>query len=681
MKRVIAQFVMGVFMISAINAHAAKENWKQQFQKVSDEYFDQVYFHYGPTGGTLAGYHQYDAQLEDYSRKSIDAEIADLNRMLVKLDAVEKKRESERIERDKEDKEYAASHSHVSMQQACVPGSDVAYIKVAISSEGKPRILGVVCHDPKLTDEAVQKLEQEILARSFKPDPSKISTAERTIVVQAFVHLDQGVDASDLEIVTSNIRSELLTLEVIRPWEKNADTYSGTCANGAFTLMERKFASPDERLWSLIAREKQMPAVLADARVNLKNPPRIFTEIAIEQLPDIVSFFERDVPLAFADAKDPALKAEFAQTNAAVIVALNGYLGWLKTDLLPQSNGDFRIGAETFSKKLHYDEMVDLPLDKLLELGWADMRKNQAQFNQIAKELEPAKEPRAVVEELGEKHPAPDQLLNSFRATFDGLVSFIRSHHIITIPSDVRPILEETPPFMRATTTASMDTPGPFETHATEAYFNVTLPDPSMTPAQVEGYMHSFNIGTVISTAVHEAYPGHYVQFLWLPQAPSRVRKLLGANTNVEGWAHYTEQMMLDAGYGQPGAGAKDARESKFMRLGQLQDALLRNARFIVGIEMHTGTMSLKEAEEFFQKEGYQSKELAVVEAKRGAGDPTYLYYTLGKLEIMKLREDVKKKQGAAFSLEEFHNNFLRQGFPPIKIVREAMLGDDSPTL
>jgi len=668
-------------MISAINAHAAKENWKQQFQKVSDEYFDQVYFHYGPTGGTLAGYHQYDAQLEDYSRKSIDAEIADLNRMLVKLDAVEKKRESERIERDKEDKEYAASHSHVSMQQACVPGSDVAYIKVAISSEGKPRILGVVCHDPKLTDEAVQKLEQEILARSFKPDPSKISTAERTIVVQAFVHLDQGVDASDLEIVTSNIRSELLTLEVIRPWEKNADTYSGTCANGAFTLMERKFASPDERLWSLIAREKQMPAVLADARVNLKNPPRIFTEIAIEQLPDIVSFFERDVPLAFADAKDPALKAEFAQTNAAVIVALNGYLGWLKTDLLPQSNGDFRIGAETFSKKLHYDEMVDLPLDKLLELGWADMRKNQAQFNQIAKELEPAKEPRAVVEELGEKHPAPDQLLNSFRATFDGLVSFIRSHHIITIPSDVRPILEETPPFMRATTTASMDTPGPFETHATEAYFNVTLPDPSMTPAQVEGYMHSFNIGTVISTAVHEAYPGHYVQFLWLPQAPSRVRKLLGANTNVEGWAHYTEQMMLDAGYGQPGAGAKDARESKFMRLGQLQDALLRNARFIVGIEMHTGTMSLKEAEEFFQKEGYQSKELAVVEAKRGAGDPTYLYYTLGKLEIMKLREDVKKKQGAAFSLEEFHNNFLRQGFPPIKIVREAMLGDDSPTL
>jgi uncharacterized protein (DUF885 family) len=370
------------------------------------------------------------------------------------------------------------------------------------------------------------------------------------------------------------------------------------------------------------------------------------------------------------------LKAEFAQTNAAVIAALNDYLVWLKTNLLPNSRGDFRIGAETFSKKLSYDEMVDLPLDKLLEIGWADLRKNQAHFNQVAKELEPNKEPRAVVEELGENHPTPEALLDAFRATFDGLVSFIRSHHIVTIPSDVRPIVEETPPFMRA-----MDTPGPFETHATEAYFNVTLPDPSMKPEEVEGFMHSFNVGTVISTAVHEAYPGHYIQFLWLPQAPSRVRKLLGANTDVEGWAHYTEQMMLDEGYGQPGAGAKDERESKFLRLGQLQDALLRNARFIVGIQMHTGKMSFDEAVEFFEKEGYQSKEAATVETKRGTSDPTYLYYTLGKLEIMKLREDMKKKQGAAFSLEEFHNNFLRQGFPPIKIVREALLGDNSPAL
>lgn len=573
-------------MCSVVTAHATRETWKDQFNRVSDEYFDQVLFHYAPTQGTQVGYHQYDSQLEDYSRKNIDAEIA-----------------------------------------------------------------------------ALKSFEKRIEA--IHPDDSAADFVPR----------------SDREMVLANIRSSLLTLETIRPWEKNADNYSGTCANGAFTLMERKFASPDERLRSLVAREKQMPVLLDDARANLKNPPRIFTEIAIEQLPGVISFFEHDVPLAFADAKDPALKAEFAQTNSVVIASLQSYLGWLKSDLLPKSNGDFRIGAQAFSQKLKYDEMVDLPLDKLLEIGWADLRKNQAHFKQVAKELEPDKTPDAVLEELGENHPAPDHLLDTFRATFDGLVSFIRANHIVTIPSDVRPIVEETPPFMRATTSASMDTPGPFETHATEAYFNVTLPDPSMTPAQVEGYMHSFNVGTVISTAVHEAYPGHYIQFLWLPQAPSRVRKLLGANTDIEGWAHYTEQMMLDEGYGQPGAGAKDERESKFLRLGQLQDALLRNARFIVGIQMHTGKMSFDEAVAFFQKEGYQSKETAAVETKRGAGDPTYLYYTLGKLEIMKLREDMKKKQGAAFSLEEFHNNFLKQGFPPIKIVREALMGDDSPTL
>jgi len=573
-------------MTSTISARAASEDWKQQFQKASDEYFDQVFFHYGPTNGTLVGYHQYDTQLENYSRKNIDAEIAAL----------------------------------------------------------------------KGFEKRIEAIHPDAEAANFVP-------------------------RSDREIVLSNIRSTLLTLETIRPWEKNADMYSGLAANGAFSLMERKFASPDDRLRSLIAREKQMPELFANARVNLKNPPRIFTEIAIEQLPGIVSFFEHDVPLAFAEAKDPALKAEFAKSNAAVILALNNYLGWLKGDLLAKSTGDFRIGAATFSKKLAYDEMVDLPLDKLEEIGWADLHKNQEHFKKLAKELEPTKETSAVLEDLGKNHPAPDQLINSFRATFDGLMSFIRAHHIVTIPSDVKPIVEETPAFMRATTTASMDTPGPFETHATEAYFNVTLPDPSMKPEEVEGYMHGFNAGTVISTAVHEAYPGHYIQFLWLPQAPSRVRKLLGANTDVEGWAHYTEQMMLDEGYGQPGAGAKDEREAKFLRLGQLQDALLRNARFIVGIEMHSGRMSIEQAEAFFQKEGYQSKESAVVETKRGAGDPTYLYYTLGKLQIMKLREDMKKKQGAAFSLEEFHNNFLKQGFPPIKIVREALLGDGSPTL
>jgi hypothetical protein len=325
--------------------------------------------------------------------------------------------------------------------------------------------------------------------------------------------------------------------------------------------------------------------------------------------------------------------------------------------------------------------MVDTPLDRLLEIGRADMHKNQVEFQRVAAELEPNKSSSEVLAELAAIHPAPGQLLNAFHGTFDSLIAFIRANHIITIPSDVQPTLEETPPFMRATTFASMDTPGPFEKVGQEAYFNVTLPGAHDTAKEIAGRMAAFNVGTVVSTSTHEAYPGHYVQFLWVHEAPTKTRMLLGAATNSEGWAHYCEQMMLDEGFGQPGTGAKDAREAKLIRLGQLEDALLRDARFIVGIEMHTGKMSFDQAVEFFVKEGYQTKETGLVETKRGTADPTYLYYTLGKLEILKLREDVKKKEGAAFSLEQFHNNFMRQGFPPIKIVRQAMLGNNSPTL
>jgi uncharacterized protein (DUF885 family) len=325
--------------------------------------------------------------------------------------------------------------------------------------------------------------------------------------------------------------------------------------------------------------------------------------------------------------------------------------------------------------------MVDTPLPRLLEIGYADLHKNQAEFNRIAAEIDPHRKPSEILAELGRDHPAPDHLLQSFRDTFQGLVQFIQARHIVDIPSQVRPIVEESPPFMRATTTASMDTPGPFEKAATQAYFNVTLPGPHDTPRQIEERMAEFNRGTIISTAIHEAYPGHYVQFLWVPQAPSTVRKLLGASSNAEGWAHYCEQMMLDEGYGQPGVGARDARDAKMIRLGQLQDALLRNARFVVGIQMHTGQMTFDQAVDFFVNEGYQTHEGGLIETKRGTTDATYLYYTLGKLQIMKLRADVEKKEGAQFSLEQFHDDFLKQGFAPIKIVRRALLGDASPTL
>jgi uncharacterized protein (DUF885 family) len=499
--------------------------------------------------------------------------------------------------------------------------------------------------------------------------------------------------AADREILLNYIRSQLLSLEVIRGWEKDPDNYSSGITSSAFVIMERPYASADTRLRALVEREKKMPQALLEARKNLKNPAQISTEIALEQIDGDVSFFQNDVPIAFLTganaATDAATKAEFAKTNAAVIEALKSYGTWMKSDLLPRSKGDFRLGTETFEKKLAYDEMVDIPLDRLLQIAMDDLHKNQAEFARVAKLVDPSKTPQQELAELATIHPAPDQLLNAFQGTFDSLIAFIRSNHIVTIPSDVQPTLEETPPFMRATTFASMDPPGPFETHSAKAYFNVTLPEKDWTPEHVAEHMASFNVGTIVSTSVHEAYPGHYIQFLWMPRFGSTIRKLLGANTNIEGWAHYCEQMMLDQGYSAAPANAtrEQLRQARLIRLGQIQDALLRDARFVNSIKLHTGQgepegkWTIEQAEDFFVTQGYQSRSVAEVETKRGTGDPTYLYYTLGKLEIMKLRADVKAKQGSAFSLQQFHDDFMRQGFAPIKVIRKAMLGNDSPVL
>lgn len=560
------------------------------FAALADRYFDEYYFKFNPTQGTAAGFHQYDNQLENYSRVSINQQIAILKKF------------------------KAEFTSRFSAGNAGLNPGDEAWV--------------------------------------------------------------------DLNLVLGDINSHLLDLENIRPWEKNPDIYSSNVTNSIFVIMARTFAPPEQRLKSVIAREKQIPAVFQAARQNLKNPPPIYVDIALEQIPGIISFFEKDVPEAFKEVKDQQVLSGFQSVNQKVMDSLKQYQEWIQKDLKPQAHGDFRIGADNFSKKLLYNEDVDIPLPRLLEIGMANLRQNQAEFKAIAAKIDPNKTPQQILEELEKDHPAPDKLLQTFRDTLGGLRDFLEQHHIVGMPSQVLPIVQETPPFSRALTFASMDTPGPYEKVAKEAFFNVTLPEPNWTPQQVEEHMAGFNRGTIISTAVHEVYPGHYVQFLWVPSAPSKVRKLLGCSSNAEGWAHYSEQMMLDEGYGRtPGTDLDHDTAFLKLRLGQLQDALLRNARFIVGIQMHTGKMTMEQGIDFFMKEGYQTRVNGTRETKRGTSDPTYLYYTLGKLEILKLREDYKKKMGDKYSLEEFHNDFLKQGVPPIKLIRRVMMGDNSPVL
>ena len=408
--------------------------------------------------------------------------------------------------------------------------------------------------------------------------------------------------AADLDWMISSIHSQLLELEDIQMWRKDPNVYTSSVTDGIFSLMKRNFAPPEQRLQSVIGRERQIPNALEAARQNLKNPPRIYVEIALQQLPDETDFFRNDVPAAFSQVTDPKLLAEFKASNQAVIEAFGSYQKFLHDTVLPRSNGDFRLGAENYRKKLLYDEMVDIPIDRLLEIGYANLRANQKWMKEVAAQIDPNRTTAQVLADLQNHHPAPDQLLQAFRDTLGGLKEFIEAKKIITIPPGMLPILEETPPFERATTEASIDTPGPYETHDNKALFNVTTADPKWTAAQTEDWMKGFNNSMIPGTAIHEVFPGHFVQFLWINQSSSKVRKLVSCGSNAEGWAHYTEQMMLDEGYGNG-----DPK----LRMGQLEDALLRNARFIVGIKMHTGNMTLAQAEEFFVKEGYQTASVA----------------------------------------------------------------------
>jgi uncharacterized protein (DUF885 family) len=472
---------------------------------------------------------------------------------------------------------------------------------------------------------------------------------------------------ADRELLMHSLDADILSNEVIKPWATNPDNYSSSVTNAAYVIMKRNFAPQADRLRSLVAREQLLPAMLVEARKNLANPPKVYTEIALEQIDGNISFFKNDVPAAFTAVKDPALLQQFRTTNAAVMAALGEYKQWMQKELLPKSTGNFAYGAQTYSKALAANEMIDIPLDRLLAIAEADRRKNETAFQAVAKQIDPNKSADAVLASLQADHPAPNKLLAATQATLDSLRQFIVAHHIITMPPAPPARVMETPPFERSTTSASMDTPGPFETTKLDARYNMTLPDPRWPRAKQEEFMNQWYYAAISNVSVHEVYPGHYTQSLYAPQFPSDTRKVFGANTNIEGWAHYAEQMMLDEGF--------HAGDPKY-RLAQLQDALLRDVRFIVGIKLHTQHMTVDQATQLFATQGHQPRPVAISEAKRGTADALYGYYTMGKLMILKLRDDYKAKMGAQYSLEQFHDDFIKRGPLPLPLMRKAMLGN-----
>jgi uncharacterized protein (DUF885 family) len=470
----------------------------------------------------------------------------------------------------------------------------------------------------------------------------------------------------------SHARAQLLELEDVGMWRRDPNLYNRIGAAGVDNILKRDYAPIERRLDALLARERQIGRLLSEARANLLQPPRIYTETAIRQVEGSVDYFTSVVPQMFEHAGggrvSAARRAEFAATNEGVVNALRQFAEWLRNDLLPRSNGEFAIGAENFRKKLLYEEMVDTPLDALLRDGERELRRTQDEMRRVAEEIAPGRGVAEVLRSLGREHPTSDGLVGETRGELDRIRAFVRANNILTVPARENLIVAETPAFARGTSFASLDAPGAFERTATESYFYVTPPDPAWDARRREEHLSFYNRYSLPVVAIHEVYPGHYYQSLALRRSSSRVRAALGANSFVEGWAHYCEQMMLDEGFG--GGNPK-------LRLAQLQAALTRLCRYLVGISLHTRGMSYEEGVEFFVREGYMERTNAEREARRGTLDPTYLVYTLGKMEIMRLREDYQRQQGDAFRLGEFHDRLLSYGMPPVKILRMALLGDD----
>ncbi len=531
--------------------------------------------------------------------------------------------------------------------------------------------LGLHEYDGKITDYSRLSLDAELhRLRRFddvlaKFDPAKLSPRQ----------------SIDLRILQAAVKKDLFEMQDMSIFERNPMVYAGAADVNVY--IKRNFAPLDDRVRSLAAIESQIPNILIAARTNLNETlPKPFVELAIQIARGSADFLKKDLVAAVSGVKDEQVRVAFQEANRKAASALNDYAAWLEREKLPKASLDFALGEEKFRRFLAQTELVDLPPEKILEIGMAQLKAEQDAFAEAAKKIDPNKSPIEVFKQIQSEHPTPDKLIPDVARDLDNIRKYVLNRHLVSIPSDVRAKVKETPQYLRATSFASMDTPGPFEKRANEAYYYVTPTEHDWPEKQKQEWLTAFNYYTSDITSIHEAYPGHYVQFLHLNASPaSRVEKIFGSYAFIEGWAHYCEKMMLDEGFGSPTSSSpseEDIKRAAKYRMAQADEALLRLCRLCVSIKMHTQNMSLDEATKFFQDNCYYEEKPARQEAIRGTFDPGYLNYTLGKLQILKLRDDYKAQQGDDFSLQKFHNELLNHGMPPIRLLREIMLKDQS---
>jgi len=483
----------------------------------------------------------------------------------------------------------------------------------------------------------------------------------------------------DLRILQAAIANELFEFQDVHKFERNPMMYAH-CAD-LNIYIARNFAPLKDRVRSLTAIELQIPNILIAGKTNLESVlPKPHIELAIQIARGSADFLRKDMVAAVDAVKDQEVRGNFLDANRKAANALSDFATWLEKEKLPRSTSTFSLGAARYQRWLTETELVDLPPEKILEIGLAKLKEEQQVLADSAKVIDPNKSPAEVFKQIQKEHPTAEKLIPDIAKTLDQIRAYVTEHKIVGIPPNAKAQVKETPQYDRATSFASMDTPGPVEKKATEAFYYVTPVEPAWTQQQTEEWLTSFNYYTADITSIHEAYPGHYVQFLRLnASSANKIEKIFGSYAFIEGWAHYCEQMMLDQGFGgpkkPPGSVEEQKRAAKY-RMAQASEALLRLCRLCVSVKMHTQGMGVDEATKFFQENCYYEEKPAHDEAMRGTFDYGYLNYSLGKMQIMKLREDYKAQQGDEFSLEQFHNQLLDHGMPPIRLLREILLKD-----
>jgi uncharacterized protein (DUF885 family) len=476
----------------------------------------------------------------------------------------------------------------------------------------------------------------------------------------------------DFRILQCGIKDEIFNFEEMESYTKNPMTYAG--AMDVNIYIKRNFAPLIDRLKSIIAIEKEAPIIFAVAKSNLVDSlAKPYIETAIQIAKGSADFLNSDLKVALKELEKDSLMAVFETTNNKAISELKAFTEYLEKEKLPKAHNNYALGREKYRKMLLYGEDISMPSEKILEIGLAELEREKDVFNATAKIIDPIKKPVEVYQNLQKEHPTSDCLIPDIKKNVEAIRQFLIDKKIITILSEARVKVEETPKFARSTSTASMDTPGPFEKKATEAYYYITPVDPAWTAKQKEDWLSMFDYFTTDLATIHEVYPGHYIQFTHLnASSATKIEKIFGSYAFIEGWAHYTEKMLIDEGYGN----TDDPTRAAKYRLAQSGEALLRLCRLCVSIKMHCESMSVDDATKFFMNNWYHGEKPSRQEAIRGTFDPGYLYYTFGKLQILKLRKDYKKQEGDNFSLQKFHDLILENGMPPIQILREKLLKD-----